>query len=159
MEENSKIVKLENIQNRIFTIRGLQMMIDKDLAELYQVETRVLNQAVKRNTKRFPQVFMFQLTKTEFENLISQNVISSFGHEGIRKMPFVFTEHGVAMLSVVLKSDVAIEIKKLKSSHDRFLIIDNKTVYHFGASLKDIGKKWFAFSRLNIDAMDIIEKL
>lgn len=83
-------------------------MIDRDLAELYGVETRVLNQAVRRNEKRFPIDFMFQLTIDEFENLMSQNVISSWG--GVRKMPLAFTEQGIAMLSSVLNSDTAIEV-------------------------------------------------
>lgn len=90
-------------------------MLDFDLAVLYEVETRVLNQAVKRNLQRFPDDFMFQLTKTEFEslpksenNLKSQIVISSWG--GVRKMPYAFTEQGVAMLSGVLRSDKAIEM-------------------------------------------------
>ena len=83
-------------------------MLDSDLAMLYEVETRVLNQAVKRNIERFPKDFMFQLTKQEFENLISQNVTSSWG--GTRKPPYAFTEQGVAMLSSVLKSKKAIEI-------------------------------------------------
>jgi len=83
-------------------------MLDSDLATLYEVETRVLNQAVKRNIDRFPIDFMFQLSKEEFEILKSQNVISSWG--GVRKLPFVFTEQGVSMLSSVLKSKVAINI-------------------------------------------------
>jgi len=83
-------------------------MLDRDLAELYGVETRVLNQAVKRNENRFPSDFMFQLNEKELENLISQNVTSSWG--GHRKLPFAFTEHGVLMLSNVLKSDSAIKV-------------------------------------------------
>jgi hypothetical protein len=83
-------------------------MLDRDLAELYGVETRVLNQAVRRNEKRFPDDFMFQLTDEEFKDLISQNVTSSWG--GIRKLPLVFTEQGVAMLSSVLNSETAIEV-------------------------------------------------
>jgi hypothetical protein len=99
-------MELQVIQNKIYEIRGQRVMLDRDLAELYRVTTSALNQAVKRNIKRFPDDFMFQLTSDEFANLISQNVISSWG--GVRKMPFVFTEQGVAMLSGVLKSDVAI---------------------------------------------------
>ena len=83
-------------------------MLDRDLAELYGVETRVLNQAVKRNAERFPEDFMFQLTQHEWGNLKSQFVISSWG--GIRKLPYVFTELGVAMLSSVLASKTAIQI-------------------------------------------------
>lgn len=83
-------------------------MLDADLAELYQIETRVLNQAVKRNIKRFPSDFMFQLSKDEWTNLRSQFVTSSWG--GTRKLPFAFTEQGVAMLSSILNSDTAIEV-------------------------------------------------
>ncbi len=83
-------------------------MLDRDLAELYGVETRVLNQAARRNEKRFPDDFMFQLTVEELKNLKSQNVISSWG--GIRKLPLAFTEQGVAMLSSVLNSETAIEV-------------------------------------------------
>ena len=284
------IENTQEIQNKIFTIRGLQVMFDMDLAELYQVETRVLNQAVKRNITRFPIEFMFQLTQNEFQNLMSQNVMSSSKHGGRRKLPFVFTEQGVSMLSAILKSDVAIKIsieiiksfvamklyiqnnslmfqrferieqrlskhddnfqqlfsaleektlkpkqgifyngqvfdaysfvadlireskesiilidnyiddstltlfsknqdidvtiytqsiskqlkldlvkynsqykeitiKSFKDSHDRFLIIDNKEVYHIGASLKDLGKKWFAFSRFDVGSFGLLERL
>lgn len=299
-----EIIKLEEIQNRIFTFRGIQVMIDRDLAELYGVETRVLNQAVKRNTKRFPKEFMFRLTSKELENWKSQIVISktdSLTSQSVtlksqrgkhrKYLPFAFTEQGVAMLSAVLRSETAvkvsvqimqafvkmrkfisqnetlflrinnieqkqismdnkidaifdaledktiipkqgifyngqifdaytliagivraanksiilidnyiddtvfkqlakrkksvtaiiysnstneilkqdlqkhnaqypkIELKKIATVHDRFLIIDRKTVYHFGASLKDAGKKCFAFSKLNIEANDILIKL
>ena len=283
-------IKISDIQNKIFLIRGLQVMLDRDLAELYQVETRALKQAVKRNIERFPHDFMFKLTENEIDFMVSQNVIPSKKHLGGAK-PYAFTEQGVSMLSAVLKSKIAIEVniaifrafskmrkfllenaaifqklnyieqkllrydenfekvfkaledkslkpkqgifyngqvfdaylliagiiksakksillidnypdetvlamldkrkknvdaliytkkitkqlqtdiekhnaqypeiklKKLTTAHDRFLIIDSKTVYHFGASLKDAGKKWFAFSKLEMDAKDIIEKL
>ena len=99
---------LIQIQNLIYEIRGQKVMLDSDLATLYQVQTKVLNQAVKRNLKRFPSDFMFQLTKEEFLNLKSQIVTSSWG--GVRKMPYVFTEQGVAMLSGLLNSDIAIAV-------------------------------------------------
>ena len=101
-------IKKQNIKDKIFTIRGVQVLLDRDLAELYGVETKVLNQAVKRNLKRFPSDFMFQLNKREIEILRSQFVTSSWG--GARYRNYVFTEQGVAMLSSVLKSDRAIEI-------------------------------------------------
>ncbi len=101
-------MELQIIQNKIYEIRGLRVMLDFDLSEMYGVETRVLNQAVKRNIKRFPSDFMFQLTTIEFENLISQFVTSSWG--GVRKLPFAFTEHGVTMLASILRSDQAIDI-------------------------------------------------
>ena len=298
-------LKTTDIQNRIFTIRGMQLMIDKDLAELYQVETRVLNQAVKRNIERFPKDFMFQLTKEEANNFIKTQTITSTieqtnlksqivisrEHGGSRKLPYAFTEQGVSMLSAVLRSKVAVEvsiniirafvemkkfintnavifqrldsleqkqiktdtnfekvfkaledksvkqkqgifyngqvfdayvfiadliktatksitlidnyidesvlhlftkrkktvnltiytkdiskilkqdlkkhnqqypiirIEKFTKAHDRFLIIDEHTIYHFGASLKDLGKKWFAFSKMDIHAIELLRNL
>jgi len=98
----------ERIKSLIFEIRGCQVMLDEDLAKIYHVETRALNQAVKRNSERFPPEFMFQLTNEEFENLKSQIVTSSWG--GRRKLPFAFTEHGVVMLSSVLNSRIATKI-------------------------------------------------
>ena len=89
-------------------IRGHKVMLDRDLAEMYGVQTRVLNQSVKRNKDRFPDDFMFQLTNEEFENLKSQIVISSWG--GTRVLPFAFTEQGVSMLSGVLNSPIAIQV-------------------------------------------------
>ena len=94
------------VQNLIYEIRGQKVMLDFDLARLYQVETKVLNQAVRRNIKRFPEDFMFQLDNKEFANLKSQIVTSSWG--GRRTPPLAFTEEGIAMLSSVLHSDVAI---------------------------------------------------
>ncbi len=280
----------ENIQDKIFTIRGLQVMLDRDLAKLYQVETRTLKQAVKRNINRFPEDFLLELSDNEIDTMVSQSVIPSKKHLGGAK-PFAFTEQGVSALSSVLTSKLAIdihiniirafvnmkkvissnalifqrldlleqkqfkadneinmilnaiedksikpkqgifydgqvydayifvsdliknakqsiilidnyiddsvftllskkieninttiytknitkeieldlekynsqypkiELKKFNSSHDRFLIIDEKEVYHIGASLKDLGKKWFAFSKLNVEAVDILSKL
>ena len=101
-------MELQQIHAKIYEIRGQKVMIDRDLAEVYGVETRVLNQAVKRNIERFPTDFMFQLTDIEYAILISQNVTSSWG--GVRKLPYAFTELGVAMLSSVLKSRTAIQI-------------------------------------------------
>lgn len=100
--------ELQTIQNKIYEIRGQKVMLDRDLAEMYGVETRALNQAVKRNAERFPEDFMFQLTVHEWNDLKSQIVTSSWG--GIRKLPNVFTELGVAMLSSVLSSKTAIQI-------------------------------------------------
>ena len=106
---NQKItVPDEVIASKIFVIRDLKVMLDSDLAELYQVETRRLNEQVKRNEKRFPDDFMFQLAEKEWGNLRSQNATSSWG--GRRTLPYVFTEHGVLMLSSVLNSDRAIEV-------------------------------------------------
>lgn len=276
----------EELQRRIYTVRGLQVMLDEDLASLYAVETRVLNQAVKRNLERFPPEFLFQLTEPEKEILRSQSVTSSWG--GRRTLPFAFTEMGVAMLSAVLRSETAVrvsiqimqafvsmrrflqtnaqvfqrleslELKQFRTdqkietvlaaiegkahlpkqgiffdgqvfdawqfvsdlirsartslvlidsyvddttlslfskrspdvsvlvltrmspplakdlekfnaqyppvsarefhlSHDRFLILDDRDVYHMGASLKDVGKRWFAFSKLELGSLRVIE--
>lgn len=103
-----RIIPEETIAEKIFLIRGQKVMIDRDLAELYDVETRILNQAVRRNRNRFPDDFMFQLTAKEYKNLRSQFVISSWG--GSRYLPMVFTEQGVAMLSSVLNSNRAIMV-------------------------------------------------
>ena len=108
----SKEDQLALIQSKIYEVRGVKVMLDKDLAELYHVTTGNLNKAVKRNIKRFPPDFMFQLTNEEFlklkENLIFQNGISNWG--GTRKLPYAFTEQGLAMLSGVLNSDIAINV-------------------------------------------------
>lgn len=105
---------IDQIQNRIFTIHNNQVMVDRDLSELYVVETKVLNQAVKRNLNRFPELFRFQLTDTEKKELVT--------------------------------------------NCDQFMI-DKKDLYHFGASLKDLGKKWFAFSKMDMEAISVITKL
>jgi len=284
----------KQISSKIHTIRGLQVMLDKDLAELYEVKAIRLREQVKRNIKRFPDDFMFQLTKNEVDFLVSQNAIPSKKHLG-GFLPYVFTEQGVANLSSVLTNDKAIEvnirimrvfvamrkfiqtnvrlfqrldnveqkqlvhkldtnkkfekvfkalekgdiqpkqgiffdgqvfeaylfvtkiikrakksiilidnyvdesvltlldkrkkgvsvaiftkqiskqlhldlkkhneqydsieIKIFNKSHDRFLIIDKQAVYHIGASLKDLGKKWFAFSKLDKGILNIMEKI
>ena len=282
MENKSSIVPKE-IRNLIYTIRGKQVMLDSDLAALYQVETKNLNKAVKRNIERFPASFCFQLTEKEVENLRFQFGTSSLNYGGRRYLPYAFTEQGVAMASAILRSDIAvrmsvqimeafvemrrmlisnaslfhrldnielrqleadqkfeeifkalesdklhsekgifyngqifdayafvsdiirnakssiilldnyvddtvltllgkrnitvtatiytksisnqlrldvqrynsqyprIEVELFSDAHDRFLIIDNVELYHIGASLKDLGKKWFAFSRMDIE--------
>jgi hypothetical protein len=283
-----KLILTDSLQSKIYTIRGMQVMLDRDLAALYQIDTKVFNQAVKRNIGRFPIDFRFQLSEDEFFNLRSQFVTSS--HGGLRRAPYAFTEQGVSMLSAILKSDIAIKVsikiirlfvqmrqelstnllfsKRLdalemkqektsssveqilsaledktlqtkqgifydgevfdayvfiskliksakdsitlfdnyidettlallsknqnikiniythtisktlkidiekynaqynhialhsfKKSHDRFIILDDKEMYHIGASLKDLGKKWFAFSKMDIDSVAILEKV
>ncbi|WP_287101764.1 ORF6N domain-containing protein, partial [Hydrotalea sp. AMD] len=107
-KELQALVAEQKILNRIYVIRNQKVMLDEDLAEMYGVETRRLNEQVKRNSKRFPKDFMFSLTKKEYENLKSQNATSNWG--GRRKLPKAFTEQGVAMLSSVLNSNVAIEV-------------------------------------------------
>ena len=285
---NKIIISEEQITNRIYTIRGKQVMLDSDLAKLYEVSTSRLNEQVKRNIERFPEDFMFKLTDKEWEILKSQNATSSWG--GRRKLPNVFTEQGISTLSGVLHSKTAIQvniaimrafvgmrkflmananlfqrldkleykqletdhkvekiinalenetikpkqgifydgqifdaykfvttlikganksivlidnyidetvltlfsknqkveitiytkninkqlkldlekynaqykpikIKTFRKAHDRFLIIDDKDIYHIGASLKDLGKKWFAFSKFDKDAIELLSKL
>ena len=290
MENKSSIIPKE-IRNLIYTIRGKQVMLDSDLASLYQVETKNLNKAVKRNIERFPASFCFQLTEKEVENLRFQFGTSSLNYGGRRYLPYAFTEQGVAMASAILRSDIAvrmsvqimeafvemrrmlisnaslfhrldnIELKQLEAdqkfeeifkalesdklhsekgifyngqvfdaytfvsdiirkagssiilldnyvddtvltllgkrndnvtatiltksishqlrldlqrynsqytvidieifsdAHDRFLIIDNTELYHIGASLKDLGKKWFAFSRMDIEVGRMLQIL
>lgn len=102
-------MELQFIQSKIYEIRGQKVMLDRDLAELYGIETKRLKEAVRRNLRRFPVDFMFELNRKEFEFLRSQ-IASSNGQGGLRYMPFAFTEQGVAMLSSVLNSDVAIEV-------------------------------------------------
>jgi len=295
MDKQMILIDNETIQNKIYTVRDIQVMVDRDLAELYGVETRRLNEQVKRNIERFPEEFMFQMTNEELQNWESQNATSSKEIMGLRKLPFVFTEQGVFMLSAVLKSQTAvqtsiqiiknfvnmrrflqdnasiftriesiekrqisyeikndtkvdailnaieekgtpqkqhifydgqifdaylfvsdiiksakssiklidnyvdestfilftkrdakvnmtiytskiskelqldlqkynaqypkIEIQKFELSHDRFLIIDEKEIYHFGASLKDLGKKWFAVSKMDNNSFEMLGKL
>ncbi len=106
----SKNVAATEIENAIFLAHGHRVMLDADLARLYGVTTAALNQAVKRNADRFPEDFAFQVTRQEFTALMSQNVISKSGRGGRTKQPWVFTEHGVAMLSSVLRSPTAVRV-------------------------------------------------
>lgn len=195
------------IDNRIFKIREKHVMIDRDLSQLYGIETKALNQQVKRNIERFPDNFMFKLNKEEFDELVTFcDRFNTMKHSSA--LPNAFTEQGVAMLSAVLKSNTAIKVsirimesfvrmrrffisyhdlfnklellesRQLKldiekhnsqyrpidiriftKAHDRFLIIDNE-VYLIGASIKDLGKKWFGFTIIeSIDAEEIIHRL
>lgn len=133
------------IENRIYTVRNVQVMIDRDLAELYGVENRVLRQAVRRNIEKFPDDFLFKLSEEEAKSLIirgvSQTVILS-GYNARHNSQYP-----------------PIDVQPFGKSHDRFLVIDDK-VYHFGASLKDLGKSWFAVSLLkDIDANTLISNM
>ncbi len=103
-------INLNHVQSHIYSIRNVDVMLDKELAILYGVETKVLNQAVKRNIRRFPERYMFQLSKEEWESLRSQIVTSKNGRGGDRYIPYVFTEQGITQLSTILKSDTAIEV-------------------------------------------------
>jgi len=110
MRKDNVPVLLKRIEQRIYYIRGQKVLLDRDLAELYGVETKVLKQSVRRNTERFPDDFMFQLNKKEFEHWRSQFVTSNADRMGLRYRPMAFTEQGVAMLSSVLKSKRAIDV-------------------------------------------------
>jgi len=113
MEEELELTTAEDIQNLIYTVRGKQVMLDSDVANLYHYETKKINQAVKRNIERFPEGFCFQLTESELENLRSQFVTSSLGtgnYGGRRYLPYVFTEQGIAMLAPLLKNKIAVQV-------------------------------------------------
>ena len=109
-ETEMAVITAEQVERRIYTVRGQSVMLDSDLAELYEVETRILNRAVKRNLTRFPADFMFQITAGETQSLISQIGISNAGRGGRRKPTYAFTEQGVAMLSSVLRSERAVQV-------------------------------------------------
>lgn len=187
----------------IFTIRGVQVMVDSDLAAGYGVETKMLNRAVKRNLDRFPESFRFQLTEEEFENLrfqsgtsssdlnLKSQIVTSSGHGGRRFLPYVFTEQGVSMLSAVLRSETAIivsiqivnafvEMRKfiqhnasvfarLDSVERRQVTFESETKKNFEMIFralesseppkKDLGKKWFAFSKFEVGAVEMLKKL
>ena len=131
----NEIIKKENelkIEQKIYNIRGLQVMLDSDIADLFGVETRRLNEQMRRNLERFPGEFCFQLNSNEFIYLKSQNAISSFTHGGVRKLPYVYTEHGVIALAGVLKSETAakmsVEIVKAFVAMRKFILDNGDTL-------------------------------
>ncbi|HTR82177.1 MAG TPA: ORF6N domain-containing protein [Bacteroidota bacterium] len=141
----------ELIERRIFFIRGQKVMLDKDLADLYQIETFNLNKAVGRNRDRFPGDFMFQLSEEEFKNLIFHFGISSWG--GTRKLPYAFTEHGVAMLSSVLRTPRAIHVNiEIVRAFVRIrrLLASNKKLKR---RLEELEKKYDAQFKIVFDAI------
>ena len=155
----SSAIPQERIENKIFLIRGLKVMLDEDLARLYQVATYRLNEQVKRNIKRFPMDFMFQLSSKEYANLRSQNAISSYG--GRRYMPYVFTEQGVAMLSSVLTSERAIQVnirimrtftklRKMILNHKRFALKLNQLENKIGKHDEEIQSIFQAIKQLTM---------
>lgn len=162
------MTKLDNeifkIKNMIYLIRDQKVMLDSDLANLYNVETKRLNEQVKRNIKRFPLDFMFQLTISEFESLKSQIATSKEGRGGKQKLPYVFTENGVAMLSGILNSDRAINVNisimriftKLRSFHALESNLANEV-----KDLKEDSNKLFkiVFERLDSIEDDLTPKL
>jgi hypothetical protein len=148
----STLPAIREVANHIYFIRGKKVMIDFDLAMLYNVETRVLKQAVKRNVDRFPSDFMFELTSTEIENLVSQNVIPSKSRLG-GAIPFAFTEQGVAMLSSILKSKQALQanIAIMRAFVQmRHLLEGNKELE---AQLKEMEKKYDQQFKVVFDAI------
>lgn len=168
MEKEMYLISKEKIISRIFLIRGRKVMLDRNLAELYQVSTRDLNKAVKRNMERFPSDFMFQLSRKEFSDLMFQFGTSSWG--GARKLPYVFTEYGVAMISGILKSkravivniqiirvfimlkkslsgvgDLRLKIEAMERRYDKQLRIVFETIKHLTKEEKN-PKKMIGFS-------------
>ena len=170
-------INVDVIRSRIITIRDVQVMLDRDLAELYGVEVGQLNRQVKRNIERFPHDFMFQLSREDCSRCQIGTLNGGRG-SNIKYLPYAFTENGIAMLSSVLRSPRAIAaniqvmrafnaqyansltVKTSDKFHDRFLIIDKSTLIHVGASLNHLGKKCFAFSSLDKSNIpDILAKL
>lgn len=142
VHHDGQIASLKEIQDRIVLVRGVQVMLDRDLAMFYEVDTGQLNRQVKRNINRFPEDFMFKLTKEEWLSLKCQFGIPNT-RGGDRSIPYVLTEQGISQLSGVFKkhNTQCSEIQKIQLSHqihDRYLIIDNE-VWILGASIKDIG--------------------
>jgi hypothetical protein len=155
------IISDTQIMERIFVIRGQKVMLDRDLAEMYGVKTMILNQSVKRNLKRFPEDFMFQLSKEEWESLRSQIVILETSGRGQfpKYLPYAFTEQGVAMLSSVLKSDRAIEVNiqiiRLFTKMKEF-ILEHKDLY---LKLEQLEFKFTSHDRKMKTIFDYLNKL
>ncbi|MFZ5524806.1 MAG: ORF6N domain-containing protein [Pseudomonadota bacterium] len=157
MADKKLIASVEKIESRIFVIRGQKVMLDADLAELYGVETKRLNEQVRRNSERFPEDFMLQLTAEEFENLKSQFATSSWG--GRRKLPFAFTEHGAIMAASVLNSTRAIEISVhvvRAFVHLRELVSTHKEL---SQKLNQLERKVGAHDRAIAELIDAIRQL
>ena len=153
------LIPIELIASKIYLIRGIKVMLDKDLAELYGVETKVLKQAVRRNIDRFPADFMFELTKDEYQSLRSQFVTLKRGQHS-KYTPFAFTEHGVLMLSSVLKSERAMQVNiqimrtftKLREA-----LIDNKDLRRELEELKQITEERFRIVFETLDQLLTVE--
>ena len=181
INEDLNVVKneVEEIKQKIYFIRGKQVILDSDIAEKYEVETKKLNQAVKRNMERFPEQFCFQLTEVEFENLRSQIVTSSLNKNNyvdIDTLNILSKKNDKVDVKIYTKKETKLnskdinkfntqypklEVKYTEKFHDRFLILDKKYIYHIGASLKDLGKKCFGITLIKYDAIidDILSKL
>jgi len=156
MNKLNTISNREHIQNRIFSIRGIQVMLDSDLAEMYGVELKRLNEQVKRNIERFPESFRFQLTyeddKLKSQNATIENEDKSGRHRKFSKQLKLDSDKFNSQYPFL-------KLKQFTKAHDRFLIIDETEVYHIGASLKDLGKKWFAFSKIDKDSVTALEAI
>lgn len=159
-KSKGKIMQEHRIVNQIHLIRGVKVMLDEDLAQMYGVETKRLNEQVRRNLKRFPKDFMFILTESEFQNLKSQIATSSWG--GRRKLPYAFTEQGVAMLSSVLNSETAIDvnikiirvftkIRQYAVTHKDILIKIAKMEKEVKGNAKDISKIFSVLKELIVN--------
>ncbi len=153
-----KSLQIENINSKIYEIRGQNVMLDRDLAILYNVETRALKQAVKRNIERFPNDFMFQLSESEVNSMVSQNVIPSKQHLG-GSLPYAFTEQGVAMLSAVLKSktavDISIRIMRTFVELRRFAL----TYDELAKKIDEIEKRVTSGEETDIRIIDVLNQL
>jgi hypothetical protein len=154
-----ELVPQEVVERRILVIRGQKVMLDRDLAKLYGIQTGRLNEQVSRNLGRFPEDFMFQLTKEEFENWISQFAISNQDKMGLRRRPYAFTEHGILMLSSVLNSERAVQVNiaimrafvKLKQAFD--------THKELAEKLKELEGEVGKHNKLIIEIFEIIKQL
>lgn len=150
-------INLSKIENMIYVVRGQKVMLDSDLAELYEVETKVLNQAVRRNLDRFPKDFMFQLNSEEYQALKSQFVTSKVGRGGKQKLPLVFTENGLAMLSGVLNSTRAVQVNiaimRIFTRLRSFLVMENSLSDRM-SKLEDGTNKLFKIVFERLDAIE-----
>ena len=144
-------MELEQIKSSILEIRGKKVLLDMDLAKIYEVETRALKQAVRRNIDRFPEDFMFELTYLEMQNLVSQNVIPTMNYYGGAK-PFAFTEQGIAMLSSVLKSKKAIQ---MNIAIMRAFVM----MRQFALTYRELSEKLIELEKLNNQKFDDIEQV
>ena len=149
----------DDLRSKIHIIHNRQVMIDRDLADIYGVKTGRLNEQVKRNKDRFPIDFCFQLSNEEFENWKSQNAISNSDKMGLRKIPYAFTEQGVAMLASVLKTKTAVDasVKIIRAFVAmRHFIMNNANIF---AEIKDLGKKVSTFIKLSIQKEEFLQKI
>lgn len=160
----SELISIEAVASKIFFIRSVKVMLDRDLATLYSIETKVLKQAVRRNIKRFPPDFMFELTKEELKNWRSQFVTSNSIKMGLRHLPMAFTEQGVAMLSGILNSDraIAVNIQIMRTfTKLRHMISDNEDLKRELAELREQTDERFQIVFETLDqllAVDVNEK-